>query len=80
MLQLNCVTHKIILSKTVFMTKQLTRNQTPAREKSMIRIPRDLYKTIKILAVTNDEEIGLLVENLLAIGLKEFKKNEKVAA
>jgi hypothetical protein len=62
------------------MTKQLTRNQTPAREKSMIRIPRDLYKTIKILAVTNDEEIGLLVENLLAIGLKEFKKNEKVAA
>jgi hypothetical protein len=62
------------------MTKQLTRNQTPAREKAMIRIQRDLYKTIKILAVTNDEEIGPLVENLLAIGLKEFKENKKVAA
>jgi len=72
MLQLNCVTHKIILSKTVFMTKKLINNQTQS-EKAMIRIPRDLYKTIKILAVTNDEEIGLLVENLLAIGLKRLQ-------
>lgn len=68
MLQLNCVTHKII----VFMTKKLINNQTQS-EKAMIRIPRDLYKTIKILAVTNDEEIGLLVENLLAIGLKRLQ-------
>jgi hypothetical protein len=61
------------------MTKKLINNQTQS-EKAMIRIRRDLYKTIKILAVTNDEEIGLLVENLLAIGLKEFKENKKVAA
>lgn len=79
MLQLNCVTHKIIPSKTVVMAKKLTKNQSSIKEKSMIRIPRDLYKTIKILAVTNDEEIGLLVENLLAIGLKEFKEKQGVA-
>jgi hypothetical protein len=54
------------------MTKKLINNQTQS-EKAMIRIPRDLYKTIKILAVTNDEEIGLLVENLLAIGLKRLQ-------
>ncbi len=62
------------------MTKKLTTNQSPAREKSMIRIQRDLYKKIKILAVTNDEEIGLLVENLLAIGLKELEKNNTIIA
>ena len=62
------------------MTKKLATNQSPAREKSMIRIQRDLYKKIKILAVTNDEEIGLLVENLLAIGLKELEKNNTITA
>jgi len=54
------------------MAKKLINNPTQS-EKAMIRIPRDLYKTIKILAVTNDEEIGLLVENLLAIGLKRLQ-------
>lgn len=49
------------------------KNQTQS-EKAMIRIHRNLYKKIKILAVTNDEELGILVENLLTIGLKEFEK------
>lgn len=62
------------------MPKRLIQNQTPAREKSMVRIHRSLHRQIKILAAMNGDEIGLLTENLLAIGLREFEKNKEVAA
>lgn len=62
------------------MPKKLIQNQTPAREKSMVRIHRNLHRQIKILAAMNGDEIGLLTENLLAIGLREFEKSKGVAA
>ena len=67
------------LSKAL-MPKKLREHETPAREKSMVRIHRNLHKQIKILAAMNDAEIGILTENLLAIGLKEFEKDKGVAA
>lgn len=62
------------------MPKKLIENQTPAREKSMVRIHRNLHRQIKVLAAMNGDEIGLLTENLLVIGLREFEKNKGVAA
>lgn len=61
------------------MPKKLREHETPAREKSMVRIHRSLHRQIKVLAAMNNAEIGILTENLLAIGLKEFEKNQGVA-
>lgn len=61
------------------MPKKLGEHETPARQKSMVRIHRNLHRQIKVLAAMNDAEIGILTENLLAIGLKEFEKNQRIA-
>ncbi len=61
------------------MPKKLGEHETPAREKSMVRIHRNLHRQIKVLAAMNDAEIGILTENLLAIGLREFEKNQRIA-
>jgi predicted HicB family RNase H-like nuclease len=62
------------------MPKKLGEHETPAREKSMVRIHPNLHRQIKVLAAMNDAEIGILTENLLVIGLKEFEKDKGVAA
>lgn len=62
------------------MPKKLKPNDTPAREKIMVRIHRNLHRQIKILAATNGNEISITTENLLAIGLREFEKNKGFAA